>query len=128
MFIPNNIQEFLDERIEFCENHIKRASVGGEVNHILLSDFYKALVHFEYCKKLYLLLCTNKDDAENKARFKRAMATAISDILFAMKQQEERCYYGIPTGEKSYLPQESKDNSSQLIIALNKIQNQVNAY
>lgn len=121
MFVPHTIEELLDERIGFCRTFLD--SVKGD--HQVISDFQKAITDFEYCKKLLSHLKANPEDERAKSRFKPLAYRIIFDLAHAIKKQSNECIclHGIvwPTENESYLPQEAKDNLSDLTKALEKI-------
>ena len=121
MFVPNTIEELLDERIQFCRSFLESAKNNDQV----VSDFQKALTDFEYCKKLLVHLQDNPDDIRAKSRFKPLAYRIIFDISHTIKTQTNRCIclHGTiwPIDEESYLPQEVKDNLNDLSKALEHI-------
>lgn len=120
-FIPNTMEELLDERIQFCQSFLDL--VKG--NHLVISDFQKALTDFEYCKKLLIHLKTNPQDERIKRRFKQQAFKIIFEISHTIKKQlnECICLHGVvwPTNNESYAPQESKDNLADLNKSLERI-------
>lgn len=120
-FVPNSIEELLDERIQFCRSFLESV----KDNHLVVSDFQKALTDFEYCKKLLVHLKANPQDERVRCRFKQQAFKIIFEISHAIKKQlnECICLHGVvwPTETKGYLPQETKDNLADLTKALEKI-------
>ena len=127
MFVPDSIEELLDERIRFCRFFLD--SVKDQ--HQVVSDFQKSLTDFEYCKKLLLHLKSNPGDERAKNRFKPLAYRIIFEISHTIKKQlnECICLHGVvwPTENESYVPQEVKDNLADLTKALEKIFEEVRA-
>ena len=121
MFVPDTIEELLDERIQFCQNFLESV----KEHHLVISDFQKALTDFEYCKKLLNHLKDNPEDERAKARFKQLAFRIIFETLDTIKKQLNKCVclHGVvwPTNTESYAPQETKDNLADLNKALEKI-------
>ena len=124
-FIPNSIEELLDERIQFCQSFLESV----KDNHLVVSDFHKALTDFEYCKKLLIHLRANPQDERIKRRFKQQAFRIIFEISHAIKKQlnECICLHGVvwPTETESYAPQETKDNLADLTKGLEQIFSEV---
>lgn len=121
MFVPDTIEELLDERIRFCRSFLD--SVKDD--HQVVSGFQKALTDFEYCKKLLVHLKANPGDERAKSRFKPLAYRIIFEISHTIKKQLNECIYlhGVvwPTEKESYTPQETKDDLADLTKALEKI-------
>jgi len=114
MWTPKNIEEFLDERIKFCGTFINSNPMAQAHNPALvnekLSDFTKALVDYEYCKKLYNQFKQNPNDTKTEDKFKKL---AIH-LLLAI-------WDDIDNNQKGYLTQESKDDFKELKEAIENI-------
>jgi hypothetical protein len=119
MWTPNNISEWLDERIGFIEKIISYS----EKNQV--STFIIDLENFKYCKKLYTQLIENSDDCDIKKRFSNVASKLIFDAVYELDKQEYKCIivHGVclPTKEKDILPQENIDNITEIRLALEKI-------
>ncbi len=122
MWTPNTMDELLDERISFVGNHLANLQKHPTSDNgvaVCISNFEKGLVNLKYCKRL------NK----SSPYYKKLAIKIIMDILHEIETQEYECIsiYGIlhVTKNKCWLPEETKNNFSELKVALEKIFNEI---
>lgn len=124
MWVPSNIQEWIDERISFCEKMLSSV-VEGQAK----TDFVFALQDYRYCRKLYYMLIENPEDTENKKSFRAIAESLLLAQMETIDRQENRAIniHGVSfvTTEKSKLPQEVVDNNAKLSEAFKKIYERV---
>lgn len=81
---PQTIEEFLDERISFCET-----CIDGSLNENQ-SNFEKALVNFKDLKNMLHSIRSGDDQSIiTKSRFKNNLMNELSLIYEASKKQAE---------------------------------------
>ena len=129
MWTPSTITEWIDERICFIENILSSTKKITAENKRQISDCTLLLENFKYCKKSYLELLENSDNADTKKRFKNIAYKLILDTVHELDKQEYKCIYihgfCFPTKEKDILPQGSIDNIAKIRVALKNIFYQV---
>jgi hypothetical protein len=128
MWIPDTIDELLEERISFGESYI--ASFRQEPsNHKVISDFTKSLIDFKYCKRMLVQMKSGIANEEVIVEFKRVTLKMLLDMSFEIERQESKtiCIEGLshPLKHRSWLPEEQKNYSLKLKQALEKIYEQV---
>lgn len=128
MWTPKNISEWLDERIEFCDNFLSLNK--NNENNLMVSNFIVGSANFKYCKKLYLELLSDSENIELIKLFKNISYKLIFDTIYELDKSEYRCMYigdyCFPTKEKEVLPQELIDNFTKHRKAMEVIFNEVN--
>lgn len=107
--MTDKILSWLNERIDFIN---RLSPVLTDQKQI--SDFILAEQNFNYCKKLYIALLSDQDNADLKKKFYIIACQLIFDALFELDKQEYKCFYvggaAFPTREKETLPQNIIDN------------------
>jgi len=108
MKIQKEFKDLINERISFCNKHVNRLKITKE-NSETLSMFEKALVEFEYCKKL----------------IKEVETSATTEAIDKLKKQSVRVlvklWNAVNEEAKIYLSQEYKDYNKKQILLLNNI-------
>lgn len=129
-WMPNTINEWLKERIEFTNTILNSEGlrmIDNNEKAQMVSDFTLANQNYTYCLKLY----NERSDAENLRLFKSLALKLLFSMLYSFDTQENKCVtiHGIlfPTNEKNdFLPKEFWDSQNKYRDALKNIYNQIN--
>lgn len=115
-FVPCTIQEFLDERIKFCDSIIESINNRGSVfkqDRNYESEILKTKVDLEYIIKIYAGI---KNDPKSEYLIKIFQINFIPFLI--------NCYDKITESAKTWEPAEVRDYSIELSKGFEKIFNE----
>lgn len=115
MILPRNINDWINERIQFCENNIRLSNkISEEIRKECLTNFEKSLTDYKKLKQMFSQINEHPDNEETKNSFKESALKKIDQIQEIIEDQL--------TG---YLPLITLHDLLKLKDSLNNIQNQV---